>query len=232
MVPIRSRVLVFLAISGSALLASSCRRAADNEIPWGAVAHAVEVAGREGRPTVTVVHVWEGEWADTLPLARAVRMFSVMYAEASGRSVVAVDADSIRTWHVFRPMEMISRGSDRSERCTLALPRSVALGVGEVAVPLVQGSMTLRGVRVTMESEHSDVVFKPGERFVMFVQECEDGVFTLPLGIKGGLPVADDQRIRNALPEGDLPTYARDLLKIGTVDELRRRIQDLQGSGQ
>lgn len=219
---LRRTVVICVALASAWLLSGGSRRNTEPEIPSGSIAHAVERARQKGERTVTAMIPWEGEWATTLPLVSAMRMYSLMFVEATGRSVVALEGDYIATWHVFRAVETISRATNRDDPCGTTRPQSVALRDGEVVFPLAGGSMTLRGITVTVETVHNDISFRPGARFIAFVRACGNEVFGLPLGTQGMLPVSNDERIRVNLPKGDLPLYARELVDVGTLDQLRR----------
>ena len=216
----------FLFVTILAAFVGACGRRDATEIPPGYLAQTVEYARQKGERATTIAIIPEDDFA-SLPLAFALTEFSVMFAEATGRSVVALSPESIRTWHIFRSIEVISRPA-QPYRCGETLPRSVVLSDGEVAFPLAQGSMTLRGVRVTMETAYSDISFRPGARFLVFVAECRDGVFLLALGTQGAFPVTNDQQIRVNLPRNDLPTFAQELIRVGSIDEFRRRLNELK----
>jgi hypothetical protein len=218
---IRRTVVICVALAAW-LLSGGTRRNAEQEIPQGSLGYAVEQGRQKGERTVTAMIPWEGGWATTLPLASALRMYSLISVEATGRAVVALEPDYIVTWHVFRTIETISRATQKDDPCGVPLPPSVALRGADVAFPLTGGSMTLKGVTVTVETGENDISFRPGARFVAFVKECDNKVFVLPFGTQGMLPVSSDERIRVNLPKGDLPLYARELVDVGTLDKLRR----------
>ena len=219
---IRRTVVICVALAAVWLLTGGCRRNTEPEIPPGSIADAVERARQKGEHTATARIIWEGDWATTLPLARALQMYSLMSVEATGRAVVALEPDYIVTWHVFRATEMISRATLKDDPCGVSLPQSVALRDAEVGFPLAGGTMTLRDVTVTIETVHSDISFRPGARFIAFVQECGNKFFVLPFGAQGMFPVSGDERIRVSLPKDDLPLYARELVDVGTLNKLRR----------
>ena len=150
------------------------------------------------------------------------RMYSLMFVKATGRAIVALEPDYIVTWHVFEAVETISRATQKDDPCGMALPKSVALRDAEVGCPLTGGSMTLKGVTVTIETGNNDISFRPGARFIAFVTECGSKMFVLPLGTRGMLPVSHDERTQVNLPKDDLPLYTRELIDIGTLGELRR----------
>lgn len=222
MATIRRTVVICVALAFAWVLTGGCRRNTEAEIPSGLIARAVEQARQKGERTVTTMIPWEGDWATTLPLADALQIYSLMFLEATGRAVVAVEPDYIVTWHIFRTIETISRATLKDDPCDMTLPLSVALRDAEVAFPLTGGSMTLKGVTVTIETGDNDISFRPGARFVAFVKACGNEIFALPLGTRGMFPVSNDERIRVNLPKDDLPLYARELVDVGTLDKLRR----------
>ena len=206
---------------------SACHRKPEQAIPDGYVARRVEEARRHGQRFATIGVTSERGGTDLVPLAHALRMHSVMWTEATGRSVVALHPDFIRTWHVFRYIETISRATEK-DWCGLTLPESVTLADNEVAFPLAQGSMMLRGIRLMMDTSVSDVSFRPGQQFLVFATPCVNRAYTFGFGIKSLFELTKDQHFRIDLPDSDIPQFARELRLVGSVENLRRNEQKLK----
>jgi hypothetical protein len=200
-------------------------------MPDGYVARKLEEARIKGQRSATIVFDAEDDGSESLPLGRALQMFSVMVTEATGRSVVAFHRDFIATWHVFRHLETISR-TNANPKCALSLPDTVTLAKGELAFPFAQGSMTLRGIRLTMDTPTSNLSFKPGQRFLTFVYPCGNGAYGLLFGMKGVFELTPDQHFRINRPDSEIPEFARELRQIGTLDNLRRDVERIKACFQ
>ncbi len=150
-------LLVFAGLVISAAAIGWCARRDDENPPRGWISESVERAIERGEGTVEIRIIDESGLSHMAPLEYVLYEYSAVVAQATGRTVVHVSANAIHTWHVFRLLERVSDPIGATWDCIEA-PHSVVLRDNEIAFPFAQGSATIRGVMVSMETENSDVV--------------------------------------------------------------------------
>jgi len=160
------------------------------------VTKAVAVAKRRGQTDVAVPRRLPD--GTRLTLDRVAANFSIAVVEAVQLDVALTAHDLVTTWHKFKVVtELLSRES-RSSWCDGFEPARVPLGRGEFLVPLLTGTMEVRGVRV--QSKTSDGLVKPrlGQQYLALFAACPGRVSRVVFGPFGWFEIGPDGELRAA----------------------------------
>lgn len=190
----------------------------------GTIAALVQRAKSEGRAFVYLpadtFEPAEGSLADLTKTHSLMMTSPVRIAAAQ-----SVEGNNIYTWSVFRVIEILSRKHNaRRSECSLKMPPSISLQLGEVARPTVGGTMVIRGVSVVQRQSN----WSPssgGGRYVTGVTFCEGSVAMFPAFGGDVFEVTASDTLRAAIRWPSLFQYQREMESLGTLDGLRKYLQ-------
>jgi hypothetical protein len=153
------------------------------------------------------------------------REFSFVIAtRTSAPPLVVADRDFIFTWHVMRLERTLSERSAQS-RCPLGLPKGVHLDKGEVAVPVLGGTVKVEGVLVTTTSRAPQPAFENGGRYLLIGSSCPDRAMDLPYGDSSVIPVGRDGVLGPIIAPYPYP-FVTDIVRSNNVDALERLLRE------
>jgi len=201
------------------LLLCSCRKESATYIPDGIIKGALERAEQEGRTMTEIRIPFEPPEDLSLGLAQALQRTSVFVVKPTGRSVVSVQSSALFTWHVLRIEDAISLKPPNRGACGLSRPAAVTPGPGEAALPLVQGSVARKGITLRMKGRDETIHLERGASYVLLVENCPEGSFTMRLGPSAVIRVAAGGMLRPS--DGGRAAFSGELAGM-TLDQLRQ----------
>ncbi len=212
-----------------ALFIWSCGRntTASSQLPDGIISRAVKHAKEKGirTTTITVADADATRWFMESSLEDVLLSNFLIMAEATGRAQPKPLTDYVITFHGLRTLETISKPELSDGKCDEPLPQGVSVGPDELVVPLLQGSVEIEGVMVTMRGG-PELSFVNKKRYLLIGRRCRSAQFLLTVGSAGVFEVDEDKRIRSTR-RTDLPLYTKELLALETLEKVRERVQNL-----
>lgn len=186
----------------------------------GSLAWHASQARSKGRGETTIKVVADERGGGDLD--EVLRSCAVIVATPVGaEGVQGLDESYIYTWRVFRILKRGPLGrTAHAAGAFPTIPRGVhPLGPGYVAIPVVGGTAEIDGVRITMVSNDSGLVFEPGRRYLMFVRMGPHGGALLAEGAFGIFRIAKDGSIMPFLANAQA-RFTEQVLALKTVDGL------------
>ena len=139
----------------------------------------------------------------------------------------SVTQGEIYTWHVVRVLEVLSLGSAAThDRCQP--PSDLTVAPDELAIPALHGTTVIDGISVTMHSNRS-FYLDAGQRYLVIAKRCGTDVATLPQGPRNIFGIDDHGRVL-AIPEQYPASFREEMIAIGTVSGLARRLRRAQAN--
>ena len=138
-----------------------------------------------------------------------------------------VTADSIFTWQLLTPLELIRplKSQPAAQECDGPTPPFEA--PDRFVLRLAKGATTINGVEVSVVDEEQ-IVFENNRRYLLLTRECPGRYLVRPWGPHAVFEV--DAHGRLSLPPFNpgTATYAKELLALGALDALRLKVAALK----
>jgi len=222
--------MAFVVTAGVLATAYSCSPSKPSDIPIsGDVRKAADEARSQGKNQATM-QLFIRDVGTDHSFDRAIDEFSVVVVRPLRLSAATTTLNSIRTWHVFRVIETVSRRSPSPDDCEAYVPpSSVPVNTDEVAIELFAGSVDVAGVKVTMDTLHSLVKFEPDQTYVLIGALCQARTLQLAFGPYGVYQISPNGFIPGAVADPAVSRpFLEEMLNLKTLDNLKKRLQTPQ----
>lgn len=145
---------------------------------------------------------------------------------------------AFRTWTVFNVDEALTPTIRSNRQCREAVPSSLPMSASSLVVGFMGGTHTVEGIDVTWISLDSQLQIMRGARYLLIGDKCADHQLEMAFPGSGLIDIGPDGRFQAQLaqPLDGPPQFFRELMSIGTVENLKRvlhstRVYDLGASG-